>query len=367
MAAEFQPSDYYTSAFSILGSIGGAAFGASIAGMSRPTASSSVRSFMQWGSAGGLAGGLLGRDIAKYSLEKESDVAGPRKISTPEANACLGALGGQLLGYGIVAVANDPIHRNDRSVWAGIALGTLVGSAIGYVMPPIPLITIPPDQSRKERAHEARTSQMEPLIPVPPAAAGYLSQAESVPAEQLPPARPFLPASKLTRLDTMLMSPENDRMIASYKPVFPGEAPLTVKPLVSLGAESSGYDTAPAIQLAALAGFCLGSSYGASMGGSRQNMMTRLGVGGITGLVGGWAVARAHLSRAGAMSNEDLETAGNFLSMASAWTIAGTMAGIGSGALFRNNYPEFTIADSARVTLGFAWLGMVGGAVSTTF
>ena len=366
-AAEFQPSDYYTTAFTFLGSVGGAVLGASIAGLSRPTGSSAVRPFMQWGAAGSVAGALLGRDLAQFSLEQDTDMPGPKRVSTPEANACLGALGGQLAGYVIVAVANDPIHRDDRTVWAGIALGTLVGSAVGYFLPPIPLITLPPEQSRRERALEINSSRMEPLIPAGGEAPGIISGAEAVPAESLPPTRPFLPESKLVKLDSLLQAPENDRDMAHYRPVFPNGSPAEAHPLVSPRAKADHLDTAPPIQLAALAGFCLGSAGGASLGGSRSVMFTRLGVGGAAGLVGGWAYARSALSPDRNLSNEEMDDMGHFLSMASAWTIAGTMVGIGSGAVFRNNFAEFRMTDSAHVTMGFAWLGLVGGALTSSF
>lgn len=367
ISAEFQPADYYSAAFTVLGSVGGAALGASIAGLSRPTGSSSVRPFMQWGSVGAVTGAMLGRDLAHFSLDSESDIPGPKPVSTREANACLGALGGQLAGYAMVAVINDPIHRNDRTVWAGVALGTLAGAAIGYFLPPIPLLTLPPEQSRKERIHEINTTQLEPLIPVGKDAAVYLSASESVPATNLSPTRPFLPASKLTKLDTILMTPENDRMIDSYSPVFPIEPPTKTKPVLASLNSTQNVDTAPAMQLTALAGFCLGSAFGASMGGSRNVMMTRMGVVGAAGMVGGWAYARSELSPSRGMTDEELEEIGIFLSNTSAWTIAGTMIGIGSGAVFRNNFKDFGISDAAHVTLGFAWLGMVGGAFSTSF
>jgi len=367
MAAEFQPSDYYTAAFTILGSAGGTALGASIAGLSRPTGSSSVRPFVQWGFAGAVAGGVLGRDLARYSLETDTDLPGPKPVSTREANACLGALGGQLAGYAVVAAVNDPVHRDDRSVWAGIALGTLVGSAIGYFLPPIPLITIPPEQSRKEQVHDVTMARLEPLIPAGKDAPGFLSGAEAAPVQSLPPTRPFLPASKLVKLDTMLMTPENDRLIGSYRPVFPKDPPSTAKPLLASLNQSEGVDTAPAAQLTALAGFCIGAAAGASMGGSRQVMLARLGVGGAAGLVGGWYLARSALSPARTLSSEETGDLSHFLSLASAWTIAGTMVGIGSGAVLRNNFADFSVTDSARVTFGFAWLGAVGGAVSAVF
>jgi hypothetical protein len=96
-------------------------------------------------------------------------------------------------------------------------------------------------------------------------------------------------------------------------------------------------------------------------------MLTRLGVGGAAGLVGGWALARWMLYPAQPLSSDEMEEMGSFLSITSAWTIAGTMVGIGSGAIFRNNYKEFRITDAARVTLGFSSLGMVGGALSASF
>ena len=366
-ANEFQPSDYYTAAFTFLGSAGGAVLGTSIAGLSRPTGSSTVRPFMQWGAVGALVGGTLGRDIAQFSLETDTDLPGPKPVSTREANACLGALGGQLAGYAVIAIIDQRISRNDRTIWASVALGTLLGSAIGYFLPPIQLITIPPEQSRKDRTHEDRITRLEPLIPLGNEAKGVMTGAESIPVESLPPARPFLPASKLTKLDHMLMTPENNRLMDSYQPVFPRESPASVKPLVSPMAKTGESNSAPAAQLTALAGFCIGASGGASMGGSRTEMLTRLGVCGAGGLVGGWALAHSTLNPARAISNEELEDTGNLFSMSSAWTIAGTMLGIGSGAVFRNNFKDFGITDAARVTFGFACLGMGGGAISAKF
>ena len=367
VAAEFEPSDYYTAAYTILGSAGGAVLGASLAGLSRPTSSSTVRPFMQWGAVGAVAGGALGRDLAQFSLSQKSDIPGPKPVSTREANACLGALGGQLAGYAIVAAVNNPISVNDRTVWAGIALGTLLGSAIGYILPPFRFFSLPPEQSKKARLFEARSTRVEPLIPASPEASRFVSAAEAVPRAGLPATRPFLPASKLVKLDSMITSPENDRILKSYRPVFPEVDPSKTPPSNGQVGESGIAPASPAVQLASLAGFCLGASAGASLGGSRDKMQARIGVGGAAGLLGGWMLARSALSPAKIMSVEETEQTGRLLSMTSAWTIAGTMMGIGSGAIFRNSFEKFRIVDAARVTLGFAWSGMVGGAISSYF
>jgi hypothetical protein len=194
-----------------------------------------------------------------------------------------------------------------------------------------------------------------------------MSRTETVPAETLGPTRPFLPASKLEKLDTMLMTPENDRMMGTYRPVFPQEAPSRSKPMLAPLDSPEAMDSGPALQLSALAGLCLGATTGASMGGSRDDMLTRTEIGGAAGLFGGWLLARTILNPSKAASGEELEATGNILSMASAWTIAGTMAGIGAGAALRNNIREFHTVDSARVTLGFGFLGLVGGVLTTSF
>lgn len=340
--AEFTPRDYYTAILTGLGAGGGAVLGLALDGMGRNP--DSEKSFTaQWTGVGAVFGAVLGREAALSSLEAPSDSVGKRPVSTREANSCLGALAGQLAGYGIAYAVKGPLHPDDKEMWAGIALGTLLGSVVAWALPPIPFLRLPPDRSRREESVLRDATRLETGSAISPGAEDMVRRNEAIPPPLSPPLRP-VPESRTARLNMLLLTPEHDRMLGPSPLIEPAPAPGPAEALPADPREIPRPAT-PVVQLGIIAGGLLGGASGASLGGPKDEIHLRAAIGGGVGALGGWILSASHTRQDDERGEADTWMRGRTASISSACGIAGGILGIATGAVLRNNLPEARYSD----------------------
>ncbi len=358
--AELTPRDYYTAIFTGLGAAGGTALGLSLAGISRFPGSADTGAYTRWGALGAAFGAILGHEIGDTSIDAPSDIVGRRPVSTRESNACLGALAGQLAGLGLAAILTKPVNGDNKDVWSAIALGTFAGAAAAWFLPPVPFITLPPDRSERQSAVEREASRLEAGPGTSGEAGTYTSKTESLPIQQVPPDRPALPASKQGKLNMLLLTPENDRLLQSSRPVFPAEKPGPAAILPPMGGSGAPAPAGAAVVLGALAGGLLGATAGAALPGPDRDMLARIGVGGGAGLLGGWALSVLLTDQEG--ENEARE-AGRMVSITSAGGLVGGVLGIATGAVMMNSRKNFKPIGVGQASLIGTGAGLLAGLV----
>jgi len=369
-AEEIHPQTPYVALTTLAGATGGAMLGVSLGGLSRNTAGSSVRPFMRWGIAGAALGGVVGRTVGLDLVGKSRGIGSAPPPSSRDAGAIAGMLIGEAIGFGLSAAMHQPINRDSREIWSGIALGAFVGAAAGYILPPMPFLAPPPEFSRADRERARSQRRIEAPLTVFAEDEGTLKRTvredPSKSPEQKMPARD--PGQARAIADSLL-GLEQDRMIVpeDIQPIEPKMLLPDLAPpprIVAL----SGLVT----NLSLIEGAIAGGALGASIGGDSAGFHGRMAAGSVLGLLAGWSASSA-LTRTWGSSDpkeftdmgEDLDHGRKFTQVLAGGLI-GTIAGGIVGAILMNSVDDFEGADLARSALAGNLAGLAMGRILTS-
>jgi hypothetical protein len=343
-AVEVAPRDAYILTHTILGAAGGAALGAAAGGLSRPDNGNLVTPFLRWGAWGMAFGAVAGTEVGLTTVGQPSDVPGLAPPPSREAGACLGALVGELAGLGAGSLAAHGASRKSDSVWAGVALGALLGAGVGYLVPPRAFIPIPPPVSESGRSLIREQGELVPLVPVPAHAARAMAEAESgaITGEQIRPTGGTRAAGDL---DASVSTPPASRTYPGIVPVEPPARPMQV--------------------MAMLEGIMLGGSLAASMPGDNTKFWSRASIGGgigmLAGLSAGSALVRSWNRENGYIDSGESMRQGTSTTGTIAGGLLGTILGAATGAALRNSVDGFGNEDAARCAVAGNLTGLFVG------
>ena len=364
--AEVHPQTSYLALTTIMGAAGGGALGASLGGLSRNTTESDIRPFLRWGSAGGVLGGILGRAVGMDLISRSRGHGTAPTTSSREIGACLGALIGEAAGLGLSSALHQPVSRDSREVWAGIALGAVVGAAAGYLLPPMSFLAPPPEASDQQRAENRQRRRIDPRVPGD----------EGGRFAPLPDsgAMPDRDPGQTARLAGSLLALEQHQLLEPRRITPRDSAPLLTSDLTPERVSSLA---ASVMNLCLLEGALLGGALGAVVGGRDADLSERIALGGSIGLVAGWSTASAmtrpwkegeRLERGRPARFADLSESlreGREFSGVLLGGLLGTVAGGAVGAVLANSLDDYGDREIAGAALGGNVLGLFLGRVLT--
>ncbi len=362
-ASDVRPQQTYVFATTFAGAAGGALLGASLGGLSRNRQNSRVKPFLRWGAAGAALGIVLGRTIGLDLVDRSREIGDTaHPSSSRETGALLGTILGEAVGFGIVSALHQPVTRDSREIWAGIALGACIGAAAGYLLPPMSFLAPPPAKSRRELESEKEMHTMEPPAGLTSAGADFIQRTR--PAKTSPRPRMATRAP----LDTFL-GPEQEHVLKP-EPFHPSkERPLV--PAIT-GPTSIRSLSRSVTNLGLLEGALLGGAIGASVGGNSADLGERIVISSTLGLLAGWSATSAITRPWRAAENGDfLDMSdalgqGRRLSGLLAGGLIGTLVGGAVGAILINSVDSFDQVDVGRSMLAGNVAGLIVGRILTS-
>lgn len=370
-AIDIHPQDEYVAACTFLGGMGGAALGVSLGGLSRPAGGSRVTPFLRYGSLGMLFGAVLGHEIGANAVEASRAAGDFPPPATREATGCLGALAGELVGFGIgvaVAAPSGPLSLDNREIWAGISLGAVVGAASGFLMRPVRLLVPPPPRSRTQARLRIEQEQIEPLLPLGEEGRNVL-RGEEGPRAAAGRVEPAMPPAALERLGNELLQPEGERLAGAMPHLRNEPAPLilpNLEPPPALAAMARS-----AMTMGLLEGAVLGAAAGGAASGGSGRFASGLAAGGGVGALAGLSAVAALTDpwtdpkRLGQTGVREGFEEGRRTSGVLAGGMVGALIGGAAGAVIYNTTHSFDRGDVSLCALGGNLAGLLTGYLLT--
>ncbi len=361
------PRRAYVGLFAGLGAVGGGALGIAMGGLQRPSGSGDKDPLMKWGLAGAAFGGLLGYEIGQDELLSADRATSAISPGISGSSACLGAILGQLAAIGISAAGDGAMDWESRSVWANIALGTLLGAGMGAILPSLRVVRVPPAQSLEEREASRTMTKMEPLLPEErtprePADLGPALAGKSLVSP--PPA-----SAEIMALDSSLLPAGDSHLIDPSSAVFT-PPPRADEVRHQSGAVSLHPVMRSVVYLALLEGIMLGATAAGATGDALDDFTGRIVVGGALGGLAGFSAGTAFVrpwlgEDAQSISQGETIAVGERLSGTLSGGLIGSILGAAAGATLRNSLDNFDSRDASGLALAGSLAGLVVGAVLT--